>query len=81
MFPLRRKIPQPNKWFEIEMTSGRIKQVTSQLNHEQYDKFILTIKTFDNAILSLSMEKNFTLYVRNVNQPPTDIVLNNKKVI
>ncbi|XP_066935500.1 protocadherin Fat 4-like isoform X3 [Clytia hemisphaerica] len=74
------KLSQPKNWFEIEMTNGRIKQVMSQLNHEQYDKFILTIKTFDNAILSLSMEKNFTLYVRNVNQPPTDIVLNNKKV-
>ena len=52
----------------MELLTGRLKLVTPQLDHEQFDKFIITIKVMDNAILSKSFLKNFTLDIGNVNQ-------------
>lgn len=62
------------------MSTGKLKLVTLKLNHEEFDKFTITIKVMDNAILSKSFLKNITLEIGNVNQPPTDILLTNKKV-
>lgn len=71
----------PKRLFLIESTTGRVEQVLRKLDHEKFHSYILTIQVTDSGVPPLSFEKNVTLKVTNVNQPPTDIILDNTKVL
>lgn len=58
-----RKITNPGAWFKIEPMTGKLIQVTSQLDHKQFNKFIITIKVFDLTVQSKSFVKDFILEI------------------
>ena len=66
--------------FKIEATTGRIEQVINKLNHEQYKEYNLTIRFTDSGTPQLSTKKDVNIVITNVNQRPTNILLDNEKV-
>ena len=60
--------------------TGKLRQVTSKLDHEEYDTFIITVKVTDIAIQPRSFQKNFTMKIVNVIEPPADNLFSNKMV-
>ena len=64
----------------MDSSSGKIELGNTKLDYETVRLYILTIKATDNGSPVYNISQNVTVFITNVNQPPTDIVLSNEKV-
>ncbi|NGZ06872.1 MAG: cadherin repeat domain-containing protein, partial [Magnetococcales bacterium] len=70
-------VRDPSGLFEIVGTSLRVQSGVS-LDYEAADHYVLRVRATDNT--QATFEKNLTVTVRNVNEPPVDVTLSTLSV-
>ena len=65
--------------FELDLTSGKL-IVASDIDYETVTQFSLGIMTQDNGYPQFTFNKTFILYVLDINEPPSDLTLDNSQI-
>ncbi|XP_065053229.1 protocadherin Fat 4-like isoform X4 [Rhopilema esculentum] len=68
-------------YFTIESSSGRISSVSSTIDYEEFKAINISVLATDNGIPPLSISSTVTIRVRDVNHPPTDIILSGRQMV
>ena len=66
--------------FAVESPSGKVTLQKSGLDYEQYAKYTVTLNSTDSGFPPYSVTGSFMISVRNINENPQNISLNNNQV-